>query len=248
VNAPILVVQHETDCPPGWVGDWLVEAGVELDVRHPYRGDALPRNVDGYAGLVVLGGSMGAHDDAEFPWLTATKGLIREGAERALPVLGVCLGHQLAAVAFGGEMRRNPRGQQIGVLPVGWTDEASADDLFGATATRPVRAVQWNKDIVTRMPEGAVVLAATPAGEVQAARFAPTVWGVQWHPEAGYDIIRTWVDEDRDEAAERGIDVDFHVTAVADAEEEMRATWRPLAERFLDIVRNAQPRPAAPVS
>ena len=247
MNAPILVVQHETDCPTGWVGDWLVEAGAELDVRHPYRGDDLPSDLHGYSGLIVLGGSMGANDDAENPWLTATKALIREGAVRRVPVLGICLGHQLCAVALGGEVVRNPRGQQIGVIPVGWTDEAAADELFGAMAG-PVRAVQWNNDIVRRLPEGAVLLAETPAGEVQAARFAPTVWGEQWHPEAGHDIIRTWVDEDRDEAAERGINVDFHVAAVAEAEQEMRATWRPLAERFLALTRSAQPRPAAPVS
>lgn len=247
MNAPILVVQHETDCPTGWVGDWLVEAGAELDVRHPYRGDDLPSDLHGYSGLIVLGGSMGANDDAENPWLTATKALIREGAVWRVPVLGICLGHQLCAVALGGEVVRNPRGQQIGVIPVGWTDEAAADELFGAMAG-PVRAVQWNNDIVRRLPEGAVLLAETPAGEVQAARFAPTVWGVQWHPEAGHDIIRTWVDEDRDEAAERGINVDFHVAAVAEAEQEMRATWRPLAERFLALTRSAQPRPAAPVS
>ena len=247
MNAPILVVQHETDCPTGWVGDWLVEAGAELDVRHPYRGDDLPSDLHGYSGLIVLGGSMGANDDAENPWLTATKALIREGAVRRVPVLGICLGHQLCAVALGGEVVRNPRGQQIGVIPVGRTDEAAADELFGAMAG-PVRAVQWNNDIVRRLPEGAVLLAETPAGEVQAARFAPTVWGVQWHPEAGHDIIRTWVDEDRDEAAERGINVDFHVAAVAEAEQEMRATWRPLAERFLALTRSAQPRPAAPVS
>ena len=247
MNAPILVVQHETDCPTGWVGDWLVEAGAELDVRHPYRGDDLPSDLHGYSGLIVLGGSMGSNDDAENPWLTATKALIREGAVRRVPVLGICLGHQLCAVALGGEVVRNPRGQQIGVIPVGWTDEAAADELFGAMVG-PVRAVQWNNDIVRRLPEGAVLLAETPAGEVQAARFAPTVWGVQWHPEAGHDIIRTWVDEDRDEAAERGINVDFHVAAVAEAEQEMRATWRPLAERFLALTRSAQPRPAAPVS
>ena len=176
MNAPILVVQHETDCPTGWVGDWLVEAGAELDVRHPYRGDDLPSDLHGYSGLIVLGGSMGANDDAENPWLTATKALIREGAVRRVPVLGICLGHQLCAVALGGEVVRNPRGQQIGVIPVGWTDEAAADELFGAMAG-PVRAVQWNNDIVRRLPEGAVLLAETPAGEVLASRFAPTVWG-----------------------------------------------------------------------
>jgi GMP synthase (glutamine-hydrolysing) len=247
VSAPILVVQHETDCPVGWVGDWLTEAGATLDVRHPYLGHDLPATLDGYAGLLVLGGSMGANDDSDHAWLTATKGLIREGAARGVPTWGICLGHQLCAVALGGEVVPNPRGQQIGVLDVGWYGEAAADELFGATPG-PVRAVQWNNDIVTRLPDDAVLLAQTADGEVQAARFAPTVWGVQWHPEAGHDIIRTWVDEDRDDAAERGIDVDFHVAAVADAEHEMRRTWRPLAERFLALTRSVRAQRTSAVS
>jgi GMP synthase (glutamine-hydrolysing) len=236
VSAPILVVQHETDCPVGWVGDWLVEAGATLDVRRPYDGDDLPATLDGVAGLLVLGGSMGADDDADHAWLTQVKALVREAAVREVVTWGICLGHQLCAVALGGQVVRNPRGQQIGVLDVGWHEAAAHDDLFGPVAGR-VRAVQWNNDVVSLLPEGALALAETAAGEVQAARFAPTVWGVQWHPEAGHDIIRTWVDEDRDAAVERGIDVDFHVAAVADAEEEMRRTWRPLAERFLALTR-----------
>lgn len=234
MSAPVLVIQHETDCPVGWVGEWLTDAGATLDLRRPYAGDELPADLDGHAGLLVLGGSMGANDDADHAWLADVKALVRHAVEREVPTWGICLGHQLCAVALGGEVERNPLGQQIGVLDVGWSDEAPGDDFLGPLAA-PVRAVQWNNDVVTRLPEGAVVLARADAGEVQAARFAPTVWGVQWHPEAGHDIIRTWVDEDRDDAVERGIDVDAHVAAVAAAEDEMRRTWRPLADRFLAL-------------
>lgn len=230
----LLVVEHEAMCPPGWVGEWLVEAGAELDVRRPYRGDALPTDLDDHTGMVVLGGSMGANDDADHPWLTAVKALVRGAAVAGTPVLGICLGHQLSAVALGGRVGRNPRGQQIGVLDVGWTDGAAGDALFGSLA-RPVRAVQWNNDIVTEAPEGTLVLARTPRGEIQAARFAPTVWGVQWHPEAGEEIVRGWAEHDRDDAAERGVDLDGYVAAVASAREEMRATWVELARRFAGL-------------
>ena len=230
----LLVVEHQASCPPGWVGEWLVESGVELDVRRPYRGDALPADLTDHAGLLVLGGTMGADDDADHPWLTEVKALIRGAADDESPVLGICLGHQLAAAALGGRVERNPRGQQIGVLDVGWTADATADDLFAALA-RPVRAVQWNNDIVTEAPAGTVVLAHTPRGEIQAARFAPTVWGVQWHPEAGEEIVRGWADNDRDDAAERGVDLDGYVAAVAAARDELRATWAELAHRFAGL-------------
>jgi GMP synthase (glutamine-hydrolysing) len=234
-TSPLLVIEHEANCPPAWMGEWLVDAGLTLDVRRPYLGENLPGDLAGHGGLMVLGGAMGADDDTKCGWLTATKQLIRSAADDGTPTLGICLGHQLAAVALGGQVEKNPRGQQVGVLDVGWQDEAAADALFG-TLSGPARAVQWNNDIVTVLPGETVLLARTPYDEVQAARFAPTVWGVQWHPEAGEDVIRSWAEEDRDAATERGIDFDKYLAMVADAHDEMRRTWRPLASGFAAIV------------
>jgi GMP synthase (glutamine-hydrolysing) len=216
------------------VGEWLSDAGAELDVRHPYRGDVLPETLDEHAGLVVLGGSMGADDDDEHHWLGPVKELLRHAAGTGVPTLGICLGHQLCAAALGGVVVRNPNGQQVGVLDVGWTDEAAADPLLGPLAG-PARAVQWNNDIVVEPPAGAVVLARTAQGEIQSARFADTVWGVQWHPEAGEEICRGWAEHDRDEAAERGVDLEEYVATVAAATEELRDTWRGLAVGFADL-------------
>lgn len=235
----VLVVEHEQMCPPGWVGQWLRDAGATLDLRRPYTGDPLPDDVADHDAFVVLGGSMGANDDADHPWLTRVKHLVRRAAATEVPTLGICLGHQLSAVALGGRVERNPRGQQVGVLEVGWTAAAETDPLLGPLAAtspaRPTRAVQWNNDLVTETPPGTVVLARTPGDEVQAARFAPTVWGVQWHPEVGEEIVRVWADKDRDDAAERGVDLAVYVAAVGAARAELRATWAPLAGLLLRL-------------
>jgi hypothetical protein len=63
------------------------------------------------------------------------------------------------------------------------------------------------------------------------------VWGVQWHPEVGVEILRAWADHDRDDALERGVDVDRHLAEVAAAEDRLRAAWRPLATRFAELCR-----------
>jgi GMP synthase (glutamine-hydrolysing) len=99
-------------------------------------------------------------------------------------------------------------------------------------------AVQWNNDVVTDLPDGAVVLARTGRAEIQAVRFAPAVWGVQWHPEAGEEIIRPWADHDRDRAAERGVDLDAYVEDVVAARAELRATWQRLAAAFAGLRRD----------
>jgi GMP synthase (glutamine-hydrolysing) len=235
VTARILVVEHEPTCPVGWMGEWLVEAGAAMDLRRPYAGDRLPTSLADHAGLLVLGGSMGAYDEAACPWLGPVKGLLRRAAEDGAPALGICLGHQLAAVALGGTVVRNPRGQQIGVLEVGWLPEAREDRLLGPLVGDSP-AVQWNNDIVVELPPDAVPLARTPTSELQAARFAPTVWGVQWHPEAGEHIVRPWAKEDRDQAIERGVDVDSYVADVAAATDPLRRTWSVLARQLAALV------------
>lgn len=238
----VLVVQHEVECPPALVGEWLVEAGCELDVLHPYAGDQLPDPdaLGHYDAALVLGGAMGAHDDEHLGWIGPAKALVRAAADRALPILGICLGHQLVAAALGGRSEPNPLGQQVGVLPIGWTEAADEDPLFAPLAT-PRRGVQWNNDVVTVLPPGATVLAATDQGEVQVARFGPmgtAMWGVQHHPEVDAAIVASWVsDTERESLSARGLDADELLADIDAARPELVEAWRPLATGFAGLVR-----------
>ncbi len=231
---PVLVVQHEDQCLPGWVGEWLTDAGATLDVRHPYAGHPLPEDLSGHAGVLVLGGHMGANDDADYEWLGPTKALVREAAQDGIPTLGICLGHQLIGAALGGEVVVNPAGQQFGLQKIGWLAAASDDPVLGDCGPR---GIHLNHDIVMEAPPGTVVLARAATGELQAARFAPTVWGVQWHPEVGAQAFTPWAEHDRVEAAGRGVDVDACLAEIADAELELRRSWRPLAIDFALLLR-----------
>jgi GMP synthase (glutamine-hydrolysing) len=227
VSPRILVVQHEDDDPIHQLGEWL---GVDLDVRRPYLGDELPVSLEPYAALVVMGGAMGAHDDETSPWLPAVRELIRRAASDGVPTLGICLGHQLAAVALGGEVVPNPKGRQLGLYDVCWEPGAHLDELFSTVAT-PRRGAHWNDDIVTRLPEGGEVMARATTGEVQAARHAPTVWGVQWHPEVDEPLFRGWfADGDVDPQV-----VEQTLSTLARASDELVDAWRPLAVRFAEL-------------
>lgn len=238
----VLVVEHEAGAPAALLGQWLQQAGAELDVRRPYAGDDLPDTLDDHDALLVLGGSMGAHDDADHWWLEPTKALVRRAAEERVTTLGVCLGHQLAAVALGGRSARNPAGQQLGLLPVGWTWAVHDDPLFAAAPGAAGRGLHWNDDVVVEQPPGTVVLALAPGGELQVARYAPTVWGVQLHPEVDEAIVRGWHEEDPDRHAE-GV-VGPVLAAVTEARDELERAWRPLAEQLVALAR--QPREAYP--
>lgn len=238
----VLVVEHDAECPPALVGTWLAEEGCDLDVRRPYAGDVLPTlpELTAYDALLVLGGPMGADDDAAHPWLAPLKELIRQARDAGVLTLGICLGHQLIAAALGGTVERNPRGQQVGLLQVGWTDAATGDPLVGPLAT-PRRGVQWNDDIVTELPAGAVLLAATEHGEVQAVRFGPRTWGVQLHPEVDVAVLQPWADSDRGSHETRGIDTDAMLREIDEARAELDEAWRPLARGFAALLTGAEP-------
>jgi GMP synthase (glutamine-hydrolysing) len=231
----ILVIQPELDDPPHLFGEWLAEAGATLEIRHPYAGDAVP-TLDGYAGLLVMGGAMSANDDEVLDWIGPVKELIREAVTDGVPTLGICLGHQLMGTALGGRVTPNPNGQQVGLIPLGWTDAARDDRLFAGLAT-PRRGVQWNYDLVVEAPPGAVVLARTEDGELQVARYGPNAWGVQLHPEVDETIVGTWVtDSERVELADRGLDAELLLREIKEAREDLDHAWAPLAAGFADVV------------
>lgn len=241
VSTPrLLVIQHAADCPPAWFGEDLRAAGVDTDIVRGDHGQPVPGDLGPYAGLVVLGGDMGANDDAEFPWLTSTKALIASVVQGGQCFLGICLGHQLAAVAMGGEVIRNPQGPATGLTPVKLTPAGEADVLLRGVGPHS-RAIQWNHDIVSRLPPGAPILATAPDGTIQAARFGQRAWGVQFHPEASPAVFDEWTSDERSDSVPQGFNLADIARDVADAEPELRSTWAPLTRRFAGLVREQLP-------
>jgi GMP synthase (glutamine-hydrolysing) len=224
----VLVVQHEADDPIHLMGTWML--GVEIAACRAYDGEPVPESVDGVDGLVVMGGAMGAYDDQKASWLPATRELIRRAADAEIPTLGICLGHQLCAAALGGEVIVNPKGRQLGLLEVGWAEAATGDRLMSGLVG-PRRAMHWNDDIVARLPVGAELL-ATADGDVQAVRYTPSVWGIQWHPEVDDAIVAAWANDGSLPESEKARVLDDLVRSRA----ELDAAWQPLAARFVDLV------------
>lgn len=231
----IAVVEHQESCPPGLFGTWLAEAGCELDVVRPYRGDALPEP-DSHDALLVLGGEMSANDDETVPWLAPLKSHIRASARAGTPVLGICLGHQLMAVALGGTVAPSRHGQMVGVQPVGWTS-AAAEDLLFAGCTGAERVIHWNDDVVTQLPGEAVELAASPRGDHQVVRYGQRAWGIQAHPEADVGIVARWAESDRARHVAAGIDQEAVLAEVVHVSAALQADWRPFVLRFVEIAR-----------
>jgi GMP synthase-like glutamine amidotransferase len=234
----LLVVQHEADTGPGWWGEWLARAGVELAVRRPYAGEAIGAPT-AYDGVLVLGGAMGPADDDACPWLPSTRALLADAVSAAVPTVGICLGAELLVVACGGEVRRGA-GPELGVLEIEMLPDAADDPVLATLSARPSRprVLQWHWEEMVTLPAGAVELATSVAYRHQAFRLGAAAWGVQGHPEVTPEIAADWAREEGPLLTAAGRRPDDLVAEVTAATPELQATWRPVAEAFAGLVRD----------
>lgn len=186
----LLVCQHVAHEILGTLNPLLKAAGFRLRYvnfdRHPH---AEP-TIEGYGGLVILGGPMNVDEVERHPHLRTELRLIEAALKADVPVLGICLGAQLIAKALGAPVRRNGGGE-IGWFDVTLTAEACEDRLL--SPFRPTeRLFQWHSDSF-EIPRGAVRLAESSACPNQAFRYGETVYGLQFHLEVDEPMIERWL-------------------------------------------------------
>lgn len=183
---PVLLVLHQEQSTPGRVGHALMRLGYPLDIRRPRFGDPLPETMEHHAGAVVFGGPMSANDDEEFvrreiDWMDVPI------AEQK-PLLGICLGAQMMARALGARVFCHvDERAEIGYYPVRPTPEGKAiHDPW------PQRVYQWHREGFD-LPPGAVLLAEGDEHfPVQAFRYGPSAFAIQFHPEVTHAMMCRW--------------------------------------------------------
>lgn len=184
-----LVIENYQHTDLGILGRVATQEGYSWKTVRAFEGELLPTATDAFMGLVVLGGAQDALADEAYPHLPQICDLIRAFDDAEKPVLGICLGSQLIARAFGGE-------NLLG-LPVefGWhdvtpTDAGQEDTVVGKLGTGAPQ-FHWHSDTVT-LPDGAVLLASSAMTPVQAFRMGRTTYAIQFHFETGLPEVRNW--------------------------------------------------------
>ncbi|MER7250083.1 type 1 glutamine amidotransferase [Kribbella sp. NPDC000426] len=226
----VLMIENDEGSGPGKLLGWLEDRGITPVVVRAWDGEPVPTTVDGHAGLIMLGGGMLPDEDERSPWLPAERALLRDSHGR-VPVLGICLGGQLLAHTFGGEVKGKYGLPEKGVTSLTVLPAAADDPLVGELPST-VWAVESHQDQITRLPADAVLLMSSERCPNQMLRVGDRSWGVQFHPEVAADRVRRWNPE---RLRSMGFDPD---AVVADAEryaEELDKTWSAVVGRFLSF-------------
>jgi GMP synthase (glutamine-hydrolysing) len=239
----LVVVPSDTD-PPTRLGEWLREAGLDLDERRLWVGDPLPGDLDGYDGLLLLGGQQSSLDTADVsPELVGMRHLLGRAVAADLPTLAVCLGAQLLAQVGGGSTRVGVNGPEVGATLVAKRDAADSDPVFGPLPLSP-DVIAWHRDEIERLPPGATLLASNPVYPNQAFRVGRHVYGLQFHIETTPEIVHEWAERDEVGVANSPHDRETICLLSDEAHPHVQEAWAPFAGRFADLVRATARRAA----
>jgi len=175
-----------------------VESGAFVEYVDIFRGERVPSRIDGFDGLIVLGGPMGVYEEDEYLFIRDEVKLIEDALKKRVPTLGVCLGSQLLAKAAGARVYKSGK-KEIGWHDVTLTEDADDDSLFlGLPST--FKAFHWHGDTFD-VPPGALMLASSELFPNQVIRVGPSAYGIQFHLEVTEEMVRDWVQVNSDELA-----------------------------------------------
>ncbi|QAR32556.1 glutamine amidotransferase [Geovibrio thiophilus] len=181
----------------GGFADWIIRfMGAfrkQVKVIDVQNGDELPDPSD-YEGIVISG----AHEMVTdlHPWSEKTAAYLKKAAEKEVPILGICYGHQLLAHALGGRVDNHPFGPEIGTVEIELTEAGKKDPLF-KTMPKKFIAHATHTQSVLKLPEGCVILAQNGYEPFHAFRYGKNAWGVQFHPEFDSFIMEQYAEHQK---------------------------------------------------
>lgn len=184
----VLVIQNSRIEGSGILGKLLENDG--FNIKQVFaKNEKLPQNDASF--LIILGGPDSANDNLDY--LRNEEQLIRDFVSKEKPVLGICLGSQLIAKAFGANVLAGEK-KEIGFYHDLIKDNSNSKLFFGFE--NPFTVFHWHGDTF-ELPKGAVRLAHSNDYENQAFQFGSAV-GIQFHFEVDESMINLWLEKTKE--------------------------------------------------
>lgn len=171
-----------------------MEQGHNISYTRFYNHES-PHNLNEIDLLIVMGGPMSVHDEAQYPWLVEEKEAITAAVEAKKKILGICLGAQLIAVALGANVEQN-REKEIGWFPIYKSSKFS--DKWSRVLPDRILAFHWHGETFT-IPEGAERIYSSEACQNQGFIFGENVVALQFHLETTEALAESLIEQCGDE-------------------------------------------------
>lgn len=152
---------------PDFFRELLANHGLQFRTYH-VENMQFPVSVHDCDGWLITGSRHGAYED--HPFVKPLESFIRKAMAEAVPMVGICFGHQIIAQAMGGRVERYEGGWAVGATEYDFGDQT-------------LRLNAWHRDQVTRAPEGAKVIASNDFCANAALLYDDRALTVQAHPE-----------------------------------------------------------------
>lgn len=186
-----------------WTEAALGAVDVETAIVDAEHSASLP-TVEECAGAVITGSHSMVTDN--LPWSVKLERWMRLLLDSCTPLFGICYGHQLLARAAGGQVGDHPHGKEIGTVRVSLLPDCATDPVFHSLPLSfPVHVTHLQT--VLRLPAAAKRLAANAYEPNHAFRVGEWAYGVQFHPEYTVGIMRSYIQEQKNELDAAGINV-----------------------------------------
>ncbi len=172
--------------------NWLRPALPEAEFsRASVHAGELPGSVTDHDGYLITGSLFSAYED--LPWIHDLKAFVRRALNHAIPVGGVCFGHQLMAEAMGGHVALCNQGWAIGK-----TEYQTSPDGAEWFGPEPIYALSFHRDQIVAVPPGATPLAGNAHCPWAALAYAGRALSVQFHPEFSPEYIAALIHKNPD--------------------------------------------------
>ncbi len=196
--------------------DWMIEALAicrsQVETVDVSVGEQLPE-FHQVSGVVITGSHamVTEHHD----WSEYSAEWIKVAADKQIPTLGICYGHQLIAYALGGSVDYMADGREVGTLPVKLHPSAQEDALLHDLPEQILVQLS-HRQAVMELPPDAVLLASSDRVPFEAFRYGDRVWGMQFHPEFSTDVMQAYTKYARSGLESEGFDPDHIYRQIAD--------------------------------
>lgn len=202
----VLILKNTPGEGPGTIEGFLAANNTDYSIVDLSSEDMPPP--EDFDVLVILGGPMSVNNSDKYPYISREIELVRDFAEKDRKVLGICLGAQVMAKAFGAKVYPGPE-KEIGWYDIEMDYRAGIDRLMGKLAQHPetgehlkrFRVFQWHGETFD-IPDGGVRLAKSELYPNQAFRYGDKAYAFQFHIEVQEDTVYDWL---KDEPIDKGI-------------------------------------------